>query len=121
MLISKMNHLSTYHKNISKIFLFIYFLFLAVSVFHFHHISLLTEYSYKNESPQRNNSDIVLSGVTFCQLAQFSSSIFNLDYSADKQLSIKYFSVPALLTTNEVLVSNFYNLVNPLRGPPSFS
>ncbi|MBK7377863.1 MAG: hypothetical protein IPJ03_02475 [Ignavibacteriales bacterium] len=113
--------LSKYRCGIGKAFLLVYFLFLGVSVFHFHHISFLNESSYKNESPQRNNTDIVLSGITFCQLAQFSSSIFNLDYSADKQLSIKYFSVPALLTTNEVLVSNFYNLVNPLRGPPSFS
>ncbi len=113
--------LSKYRCGIGKAFLLVYFLFLGVSVFHFHHISLLNENSIKTELPQRNNSDIILSGVTFCQLAQFSSSIFNLDYSADKQLSIKYFSVPALLTTNEVLVSNFYNLVNPLRGPPSFS
>jgi|GEM_PF-2591296 len=113
--------LSKYRRGIGKAFLLVYFLFLGVNVFHFHHISLLTDHSYKNESPQKSNTDIILSGVTFCQLAEFSSSIFNLEYSADKQLNVKYFPVPALLTTNEVLVYKFYNLVNPLRGPPSFS
>lgn len=113
--------LSKYRCGIGKTFLFVYFLFLAVNIFHFHHISLLAENTYKNELPQKSSTDIILSGTTFCQLAEFSSSIFNLDYSTDKQLRIKYFSIPALLNSNEVLAYNFYNLVNPLRGPPSFS
>lgn len=113
--------LSKYRVGIGKTFLFFYFLFLGINVFHFHHISLLTEHSYKTESSAKSSTDIILSGVTICQLAEFNSSIFNLDYSADKQLHIKYFSAASLLTANEILVSNFYNLVNPLRGPPSFS
>ena len=116
-----MIHLSKYRQGISKTFLFIYFLFLAVSVFHFHHISLLNENSIKTELPQRNNSDIILSGVTFCQLAQFSSSIFNLDYSAGNEIRVKYLSISSLLPANEFLAFDFYSLVNPLRGPPSFS
>jgi hypothetical protein len=113
--------LSKYRCGIGKAFLLVYFLFLGVNVFHFHHISLLTENSYKNESPQKSNTDIILSGVTFCQLAEFSSSIFNLDYSDGNNTRIKYFSIPTLLPVNEVLVDIFYNHVNPLRGPPSFS
>lgn len=121
MFVKVMNHLSKYRQSISKTFLLIYFLFLAVNVFHFHHISLLDENSVKTETSHKFNSDIVISGITFCQLAAFSSSIFNLDYSDGNDSRIKYFSIPALLPANEVLVYNFYNFVNPLRGPPSFS